>query len=171
MDKGKLFFTCGPARCGKSTFAKQWLAEGNNDRIVVNSDLIRLAIHGQRYNHHAEPLTYGIESIILKAHLLSGNEVLFDETNTTEASIRKILKVDRDAQPIYINATTKQCKQRALDSGQNDLVEKGVIDRHFNNLYMLAKKYAWDASNTGNCVKLFDQTHVEKIVNKIREEF
>jgi hypothetical protein len=130
-----------------------------------------LAIHGQRYNKHTEPIVFGIEQIMLKALLRQDLHILFDETNTSEVSIRKILAIDPNAQPIYIPSTREQCKERALATGQNDLVEKGVIDRHFDNLEKLIDKYAWNIHDMKNGVKILSQYYVQKMVDVLRKDY
>lgn len=146
-QKGKLYFTIGLARSGKSTFAQQWRKNGDvihsdgvgEYRVIVNDDAIRLALHGKRWLGSAEPIVHGIEPIMVKALLIAGHTVLLDNTHTTEKAISKVFWIDPDAQVFYIDTPVSVCLQRAIDTGQEDLVP--VIRRMDNNLLQLCKDH------------------------------
>lgn len=136
---GKLYFTIGSCRSGKSTYSKKWIKELSNcNRVIVNSDNVRLALYGSRYLRLPEPYVHAITETMVRAHLLAGCEVLCDETNTTISSIRKWLSIDPDSEAIFIDTSKEICIERAYSSGHTDLAEKGVIDRHFKNLIDLS---------------------------------
>ena len=138
---GKITYLIGPTRAGKSTFCKKWLQERDIEgyhRIVVNADMIRIAIHGERYNHHSEPIVFSAQYLMLKTFYLQGYHVLFDETNTTDISIRRILEIDPEAMPLIFDTPAEICKERAVASSQLDL--DSVIDRHCNQLKRLLEE-------------------------------
>lgn len=159
---GKITFTVAPTRSGKSTFAKVWLAEGKNDRVVVNADAIRLALHGKDFDKRFEGTVHFIKENMIKAHLLDGMQVLVDETNTNRWTITSLLRLDENATPVYIYSTREQCIDRAVKTGKIYLVERGVIDRHFNNLEKLVRKYC-------NSDEL-NQKNIEKVVQGIKQK-
>lgn len=135
VKRGKLRFLIGLQRSGKSTFATQWMrgASRTDDdgvvfpRAVVCADNIRLAISGQRYNRHIEPVTFMVKDYMIESLLSRGHDVLVDGTHTTKMSIRRNYEIDIDAQWTLINTPVAVCKQRAIDTGQPDLVP--VLDR------------------------------------------
>lgn len=127
----------GAARSGKSTFSRKWLKEiSNTNRVVVNSDTIRLALHGKRYYRDAEPHVHAQTYLMVKVLHLDGYEVLVDETSTSEGSIRRWLEIDKTAQFIWTNTPIQVCLQRAHDTNQIDL--NPVIKRHFDNIENLS---------------------------------
>ncbi len=142
MYKGKLHFTVGRQRSGKSTYCKLWLFEnyGNNyesclidnPRVIVSGDAIRLATHGMRYNRLAEDSVFMTLHTMVRTLLITGFDVIVDETNTSEISIRRLLEIDNKAKAVYINTSEEICIQRALDTNQPDLVP--VIKRVGKNI-------------------------------------
>lgn len=120
MYKSGLFFTCGNARSGKSTYCNEWKKELN--RVVVCADNVRLALTGQRYCRLAETCVFNICHVSIRSLLLSGYDVCFDDTNTSEISIQRMLEIDIDATPIFIDTNPNICIQRAIDTNQEDLI-------------------------------------------------
>lgn len=137
----KLIILVGCARSGKSTWAKNWANENLDytdiqQRVIVNSDNVRLALHGQRYNKLAEPLVHAVTDVMIKTLMMNENTtVCVDETNTTVSSLRKWLTLDPSAEVVYIEASPQMCKQRAIETSQEDLLP--VIDHMYNNLLKL----------------------------------
>lgn len=161
---GKITFCVAAARSGKSTFAKQWLAEeveGEN-RVIVNADQIRLGVYGKRFDKRYEGLVHYIKETSIKHHLKEGSHVLVDETNTYEHTITLLLRLDANATPAYIKSTRAQCIERAIKDNQLDLVEKGVIERHFSNLEKLTLEYCG--------TKELNQENIEKVVQEIKKK-
>jgi hypothetical protein len=140
MEFGRLYYTIGLPRSGKSTFAAQWSKSttGGEKRVWLSGDHIRLATHGHRFIATAEPTVHTHKYVAIKALLLSGHNVLYDGTNTTKESLFEIWKIDQIACPIWIPQqkiiASKQwidhidtCKKRAVETNQADLLS--VIDR------------------------------------------
>lgn len=153
METGNLYFTIGLPRSGKSTECKDWLRKENDvnpgirvgtfvhklfghfdvdDRVVVSPDRWRLAL-GHRYNWFAEPVVFSHIQIAIRGLLMDYN-VILDDTNTTPESIKRIYEVDPNAIAIPINTPVEICKERAIKTGQPDLVS--VIDRMSINMSM-----------------------------------
>lgn len=123
MQQGKLYFTVGLARSGKSTHARNWLRErSERPRAVVCGDDFRRAIHRHAYIPEAEGLVFATMDVAARALLLGGHDVLLDETATTEATILRYLRIDLDAQPVFVPTPEEVCIQRAIANGQEYLV-------------------------------------------------
>jgi predicted kinase len=142
--KGKLYFLIGIARSGKSTIAKRWqnyeidikynqlrkhVGMRNIPRIVVCADWIRLALHGQPFAIEAEEMVHTIKNLMIKTYLDNGYDVLVDGTHTTKNSIQQLLHIDRNADFYVVNTSPEECKQRAIDTNQQYLIDHGVITR------------------------------------------
>lgn len=164
VKRGKITFLCAPTRSGKSTYTKKWLAEEDEGekRVVVNADQIRLGVHGRRFDKQYEGLVHYLKEVAIKHHLKEGSHVLVDETNTSMWTIRSLLRLDPDATPVYIPSTREICIQRAIATGQKDLVEKGVIEKHFTNLECLVQDYCGTTE--------LSQANIEKVVQGIKRE-
>ncbi len=137
----KLVICVGLARSGKSSYANDWMNEdimfrGPHDlsRVVINADEFRLAMHGRRFAKEAEPLVHTIIDIVLRVLMQGPYHILIDECNTTEKLIKKWLMLDPKAEFVYLDTSPGECKGRAINTDQPDLVEKGVIDRMAENL-------------------------------------
>lgn len=134
MEKGKLYFCIGLPRSSKSTFCNKWVMNRPMS-VIVSSDDIRLAIHGKRYEPLAETLVFATKHIMIRALLNRGFDVIVDGTHSTEISIQRLLEIDEKAVAIVFDASKETCIQRAIDSGQEDLIP--AIERIETNLLKL----------------------------------
>lgn len=127
-DKPKLLFLSSLPRAGKSSWANKWVRlPGPRPRVIVSGDDIRTAMHGHAYIPEAEPYVFAHMDIAIRSHLLRGCDVIADETFTTEQSILRMLRIDIEAEPIFISTPVEVCKRRAIDAGKEYLL--GPIDR------------------------------------------
>jgi predicted kinase len=167
----KLTALIGLARSGKSTFAKKWQTTPDPDglsRVVVNGDNVRLALHGMRYVHSAEPIVHGIYNTMVKALLLNPDlSLLMDDTHTTVGSIRAVLNMDVEARFIYIDTPLGECQSRAISTGQRDLLP--VISRMWDNLQDL-KCYHSRKNNSIILPSDSLQTLINRSIEQIRSE-
>lgn len=155
--KGKLYFTSGLSRSGKSFFAKKWANyedkfEGNRlgfdcwklpknmKRVVISGDAFRKALHGSDFRIEAESTVYATMDITTRALLNEGYDVLIDETCTTEQTLLRYLRLDINAQPIFFDVTEEECIQRAKDTNKPYLI--GPIQRMAKQLRILRAN--WD---------------------------
>lgn len=141
--KSKIICLIKSARAGGSTFAQKWLQESDPDgfqRVVVNGDNIRLSLYNKRYCSNGEGFVHAIEEVMIRSLLMNENQkLLLDDTHTTKSSIKKVLQLDIDAEFIFIDTPKDVCYERARATNQEDLITKGVIDRHFKNLIELSE--------------------------------
>mgnify|MGYP000970491961 CR=1 FL=1 len=154
-----LYFSVGMPQSGKSTVAAKWrdlvqcnkyqhpqdVANNNwwwtinngdiKHPVIVNGDDFRLATHGQVYRRLSESIVWGHVHVAIQALLLTGHTVFFDETNSSEWSIRRIFEIDANAVPVFVNTPKETCIARAIEKGQDDLVP--VIERVSENLKIM----------------------------------
>jgi predicted kinase len=131
--KPTLSFLLGASHSGKSTFAKKWQTEtSNRPRVVVTTDNIRMAIHGDIYNKDSETVVFAHKHIMLKTLLLENFHVLANGTHTRPESIKRILEIDINAIPIVINTPLDECIRRTSLTGQAHMIP--VIKRHYRQL-------------------------------------
>lgn len=162
---GKLLIMLAPARAGKSTWSKNWLKVNDSDlpKVMVNSDSIRLALHGERFKASREKEVHKITEVMVKCLFSQEFFVNVDDTNTTVSSLRKWLRIDPSAIVIYLDTPQEECERRAYSTEQPDLVEKGVISRMFDNLRTLSRF-------GGNKEGVLSQENIHATVEKIRAE-
>lgn len=101
----------GLPRSGKSTLLKQWRIYPN--RVVVNADSFRKIITGKIYHRNAEPQVWAASITAVKALLSEGYTVLFDETNSSEWSIKRMFEIDPAAQYVMLQTEPEICIERA----------------------------------------------------------
>ncbi len=145
MSKAQLYFTVGLPRSGKSTFCKKWLNDmylSDRPKVIICGDDFRTALHGHAYIPQAEGQVFAAIDTAARALLLTGFDVIIDETATTEATILRYLKIDIDARPIFMDADSSLCIARAKQDGKEFLV--GPILRMKAQLEHLMKD--WDAT-------------------------
>lgn len=164
----KLTALIGLARSGKSTFAREWQSKEDPDglnRVVVNGDNVRLALHDHRFIFKAEPIVHGIYQTMVRALLLNPQlHVLMDDTHTTVSSIRTVLTIDDNAEFIYVPCNTEVARQRAIETNQTDLIP--VIDRMHGNLTHLSNYCYKGCMGTYEPVK----ENIFKSIEVIRDE-
>jgi predicted kinase len=124
----KLTMMCGLPRSGKST----WVEENKLDgEVILSADKLRYLVYNQRFWTGGEPLMWAVHGIILKMLLEQGVDIIVDETNVTKAIRGKIIKLakeyDYEVTGIEFNTPKEICKERAIKTGQEDLLD--VIDR------------------------------------------
>lgn len=177
-----LLYTIGLQRSGKSTICDKW-AKAAPMRAIVNSDSIRLALTGKRYEPLAETMVFATKHVMIRALLNRGFDVIVDGTHSTEISIQRILEIDINAKAIPIQTEYSTCIQRAIDTNQSDLVPS--INRVYNNLVRLglySQDYSdWRYDDISLCIhsengiiEYFDSTGqfniaIDKIKQKVIE--
>lgn len=128
--KGNLYFLVGLAHSGKSTFANKWknehrgtnYLEYNPNRVVIEGDSFRKALYGRSFQIEAEAFVFASMDIATRALLNTGYDVLIDETCTTEATLLRYLRLDENAQPIFIDTPKTECINRAVKHNKSYLV-------------------------------------------------
>lgn len=137
---GRLSFTVGLPRSGKSTFCNEWVrAAGERPRVIVSGDDFRLAVYGDVYNRIGESFVFSTMDAAIRAHLLGGSDVLVDETATTTETLMRYLLLDIEAEPIFINTSSEICIERAIKTKQEYLIP--VIQKLDRQLSELRKNW------------------------------
>ena len=132
----KLILTVGLPRSGKSTWAQ------STGFPVVNTDSIRLAMHGQAFYAPAEPMVWAFAHMMVDALARAGHAtVVLDATNITIK--RRAEWTDRwpDSTFQVFDTPPAICMARANEIGRADLIP--VIERMARN-WDLPKSDAWD---------------------------
>ncbi len=106
-DRPRLVYMRGLPRSGKSTLAEMVSKEIPNSVIICGDDF-RLATYGQTYIRLAEPCVS--QSVLTSVRaLLMRCTVIFDETNSSEWSLRRIYEIDRGAIMIPVSTPKEKC--------------------------------------------------------------
>lgn len=122
----------GLPRSGKSTIARE-LSKSLGRAPIVNADAIRLALHGQRYQALAEPMVRALKLLMIRSLFLGGNDVVIcDETHYSRAARDYVKSTEWGTYFYFINTPPSVCIQRAIDTGQPDLVQviEGMVARY-----------------------------------------
>ena len=190
VTKGHLYTTVKCARAGGSTLAREWVRNDNgywlnekdevvylhNPRVIVDADFIRESLHGHLYIHLAEESVFTHYHLMIRMLLNSGHDVWADSTNSHPSSLRKLFSIDPDMIVTFVNTPENICVQRAHDSGQSDLVEKGVIKRMWSQIVALANSTRdyheglWTGTNLNAEQMQTFETDVYRGIEKIRKE-
>lgn len=137
-----LYVMIGLPRAGKSTFYTREIII-RDSLVRINSDNIRLALTGQRFNPNIEEFVSAIKYTSIKAHLLANEHVLVDGTHTSISSIKKIESLVSREQIVWIHLNTPKeiCIIRAKNTGQDDLIP--VIEKMSKQL-KLTEEYIYN---------------------------
>jgi len=126
-----LTFLVGCPRSGKSTFANKWVNE-KPGRVVVCADTFRKTVYDKVWWQYGESMAYCHAYVATRALLMDGYEVLYDDTNTSDESLKRIFEIDPSAKSHLIMTPPEICKNRAVELNQEYLLP--VIDRCWTNL-------------------------------------
>lgn len=112
----------GLPRSGKSTIVKKLAATLGCP--IVRRDAIRLALHGERFQIEAEPMVKAMSVYMIRSLFLAGHTtVICDETNFSRAARDAVTSKDWNTEFYYVGTTRAVCKERAVATGQPDLVQ------------------------------------------------
>lgn len=138
-----IYACCGLPRCGKSTFTQK-LVEFRPRHVIVSGDSIRLALTNERYNAQAEGTVHSIKDVMMKALIITGHHIVYDGTNTTIDSVRKLEKIakqyNQDMMWFIFDVDKEICKERAIKTEQSDLlpvIEKMATQLNETRQYIL----------------------------------
>jgi predicted kinase len=125
-----LICTVGLPRSGKSTWAKM------QNWPIVNPDSVRLAIHGQAFNSHAEPFVWAVVHCMINALFLAGHEtIILDATNVT----RKRRDAFQSDDWVTLFKLFDTDKEICLERAQNNPELIPVIERMAENFEPLGQ--------------------------------
>lgn len=120
----KLTIMVGLPASGKSTRAKELLAQGNAVRI--NKDLLRTMLHFDKFNGLNESATRDAARTLAKTFLASGKSVIIDDTNLNPRTVQSWVDLAKEmgAKIEYcrMDTSVEECKNRDF------LREKSVGD-------------------------------------------
>lgn len=126
-ERGKLFFMVGSARSGKSTMCKK-LAREFNATILVQ-DSFRLAVYDKDWWGESEPAVFAHLDVAARALLISGQNVIIDETNTL--AWRREHWLSLGGRGFYVSTPVDLCVSRC-NQGNDGLIE--AVRRMHRNL-------------------------------------
>lgn len=122
--KPTLYILCGPAACGKSTYAATLNA------IVVSSDAVREELFGDASIQKDNSRVFEIVNQRVEEALALGYDVVYDATNI-KSYIRKniIQRFDARFVAVWFDVSKSECLER--NAKRSRQVPEGVIARMF----------------------------------------
>ena len=130
----KILVLIGLPASGKSSFAKQFIAENPSYRRV-NKDTIREMINFSNWTHKGESLVQNIRDSIIRQIIVDGYDVLIDDTNLQIGHINTFKCIaDRMNVSItlkYFDVPIEECIAR--DTNRVGHVGETVIRRLWND--------------------------------------
>lgn len=90
---GRLILTRGIPASGKSTWAKEWVAEDPENRIRLNRDDLRSMIGATGFDYSTEQLVTHIQQEGARKALKAGKSVVIDDTNLRAKYAREWFKI------------------------------------------------------------------------------
>lgn len=123
--KPTLYILCGPAACGKSTYAATLNA------VVVSSDKVREELFGDTGIQKDNDRVFEIVNQRVEEALALGRDVVYDATNI-KSYIRKNIINQFDARfvAIWFDVSKEECLKRNAKRSRH--VPKSVVDKMFN---------------------------------------
>lgn len=129
--------TRGLPGCGKSTYAKAWVAEDPENRIRVNRDDIRaMAGFWPVGNREQEDLVTKIEEASVRAGLKQGKGVIVDATHLRARHLRRWYDFDADVEVIDFPVAPEECGNRDAERRA-----KGGASVGRDVIFSMAKQY------------------------------
>lgn len=87
---------------GKSTFAKKWVKESPNDRVIISKDSIRSSF-GIYWVPNREKLVEDVEILTIRLALTNKFNIVVDSTNLNKKYVDRIKKVISDFENVEIS--------------------------------------------------------------------
>ena len=123
---------------GKTTKARELSQPGNNVR--VNRDLLREMLHFG-FSLKEENAIKRAEELLIKMFLNKGRDVIVDDTNLKDKTIRWLFKIaaecSTEVEFMYIDVSLEECIRR--DAMRSNPVGRGIIS-HMYNEFQLRKE-------------------------------
>ena len=132
----KLVIMQGLPGSGKSTLAKEMFQPGVNIRL--NRDLLREMLHFNTWNRNLEKQTVKAEKALAELFLNMGLDVIIDDTNLAEKTVRMWGDLAAKNEALFCTATTnatlEECIERDKKRGEEGgrCVGEEVIRRMAN---------------------------------------
>lgn len=130
----ELLLTRGLPASGKTTWAREWVAEAPGDRTRINRDDLRMMTGGvQIFDAAGEKLITKIQHSAVSIALKNGKSVVVDDTNLNPKFARALADVARvnwaEVRTIddFLGVPVEECKRR--NSLREKKVPESVIDR------------------------------------------
>lgn len=132
----KVILTRGLPASGKSTWAKQYIAD-NPNTIRTNKDDIRAMAHNSKWNKSNEKQTIRIRDFIIVDAIERGNDVIVDDTNLSDTHylhIKELVKGKAEVEiKDFTDVTLEECLRR--DGMREKPVGRKVILGMYNQFF------------------------------------
>ena len=144
LPQRSLLVLCGPAGCGKSTFAKQVLAQQDPPlpvTIIVSSDACRAIVCDDESNQQVNRDTFDLFHYIIHKRMFQNRFTIADSTALQPEARQRLLELARRHQYetalVVFNTTEQICIER--DGSRTRLVGAPVITYHVGLLQQALK--------------------------------
>jgi len=128
LTRQALAVLCGPAGCGKTTFARRHFHETQ----IVQSDACRAMISDNPDNQKVSGRAFQLFHFIIRQRLAFGRVAVADSTALERSARRQLLRIaaecERPAVLIVFNVPFETCLER--DARRERTVGREVIERH-----------------------------------------
>ena len=141
-----LIITRGLPGCGKTTYARQWVAEDREHRARVNRDDIRTMLdHGEFVKGVTEPRVLAARDAAILSLLTKGVDTICDDTNLPQRTARDLVKLAKRAGVMVTvidltDVPLETCLKRNADrADKNPVPEDAIRDMHAR--YLAGRSY------------------------------
>lgn len=145
----KLYLLCGPAGCGKSTWAK------NRKEKIVSRDEIRFKLLGNSTDYFSKEKEVFLEYIAnINTSLQNGEDVIADATHLTPNSRAKVIKKltagNVEIIPVWFNCTLEKC----LEQNEHRTGMRYVPPRIITEMFLYGKHPKYDEIKYSNIIEV-----------------
>lgn len=134
-----LVITRGLPASGKTTFAREWVAEDREHRVRVNRDDLRLMVDDGEFKHGiTEKRILTARNFLVEHFLAAGYDVVVDDTNLPAYTVRDLTSIARrrrapvqyhDLRQVPLETCLKRNAARAFPIPEDDI-------RRMHNTYI-----------------------------------
>lgn len=131
----KLIYTVGLPASGKTTWAKQYIADAGNPKTVrINKDDLRSMLHDNIFNGSREKVTVSSRNALITTALNAGFDVIVDDTNLNPVHQNYFESLKSDTVMVekrdFTNIPLSECIKR--DAKRTNPVGEHVIKKMHN---------------------------------------
>ena len=120
---GKLILTRGVPASGKTTYAKEWVAEAPKNRARVNRDDLRMMMYGAYWGETVDERMVTAAQHALVTRLLGAHDVIVDDTNLRAKTVKDWYGISADIEfvdfPIGIDDAVERDIRRGIAGGRS----------------------------------------------------
>lgn len=126
MKNLKILLLKGLPASGKTTYAKELVEKSNGEWKRINKDDLRSMIDFSKWSSEREKLILKLQNMMVEEMLLSGFNIVIDDTNFSDKHKKRILEIVKDINEIYKNFNI-EVEEKFFDVDVRECIKRDLL--------------------------------------------